>query len=325
MQIGATACLCLLSLALSAHTARAAEGEGEIRYAEKMPLADETLVLDATPTSFGAVAVGARGHVLLSDQGTEWRQAESVPTRATLTAVDFVDREGWAVGHDSVILHTGDAGETWTRQYYAPERQQPIMDVLFLDASRGYAVGAYDLFMETTDGGRTWRDRGGIDEMNDWHLNEILRTDDGTWLIAAEQGLIYRSTDDAETWESVQLPYQGSMFGILETRPGEVLAFGLRGHAFKSTDGGAAWSRVDTATDASLFGGRVLQSGAVLLVGSGGTIAERPTAGDPFRSRKHVDGESLAGVMQARDGTLVFYGVEGIGPESVEGNEALDE
>lgn len=314
----AAALLGALLAVCSAHAAPAQDeggGEEPVRYSEKMPLASQALVLDATPTAFGAVAVGAFGHVLLTGDYEQWRQAESVPTRATLTAVEFVGEHGWAVGHDSVILHSTDAGGTWERQYFDPSREQPFLDVFFLDSERGFAVGAYDLFMTTDDGGRTWRDLGGVDEMNDWHLNDILRTRDGTWFIAAEQGLVYRSTDNAETWEALELPYEGSMFGILEPAPNEVLVFGLRGRAFESRDGGDSWQPVDTGTDSSLFGGRVLQSGAIVLVGGGGTIAETRPGTSSFDVRKHGEGESLAGLLQARDGEFVYYGIDGIGPD----------
>ena len=55
------------------------------------------------------VAVGDRGHVLVSaDQGATWEQI-LVPTRAMLTAVAFADaKNGTAVGHDGVILATND-------------------------------------------------------------------------------------------------------------------------------------------------------------------------------------------------------------------------
>lgn len=291
-----------------------------VQFAEHMPLADESLVLDATPTGFGAVAVGERGHVLLTGNYQEWRQADSVPTRSTLTAVDFVDQQGWAVGHDSVILHSTDAGETWKRQYFAPDREQPLMDVLFLDADHGYAVGAYDLYLTTDDGGKTWTDSGGVDPDNDWHLNSILRAEDGKFYIAAEQGLVYRSAD-GHNWERIQLPYEGSMFGILQQAPGDVLVFGLRGHAFHSTDGGDNWEAVDTGTEASLFGGRVLQDGTVVLAGNGGTYVTRAPGAGAFTAHRLAEGEPLAGAIRSADGSLVFYGVTGIGDRSTEGGE----
>ena len=76
--------------------------------------ASTSLLIDVTRAGDRLVAVGARGHIVYSDnQGESWLQAP-VPVRQLLTAVDFVDeKHGWAVGHDSLILHTSDGGETW--------------------------------------------------------------------------------------------------------------------------------------------------------------------------------------------------------------------
>src|SRR5699024_2361009 len=88
--------------------------------AERVPLADEALILDVTRAGEGYVAVGARGHVLTSRDGKEWTQAEHVPVRATLTRVAFSDGQLWAVGHDTTIIHSSDLGKTWDLQYFKP-------------------------------------------------------------------------------------------------------------------------------------------------------------------------------------------------------------
>ena len=126
--------------------------------AEIEPLAPGSLLLDLAVAGSRLVAVGERGHVLLSDdQGASWRQAKSVPTRVMLTAVFFVDGEyGWAVGHDETILNSADGGETWTRTHFAPEAQQPLLDLWFANRVSGIAVGAYGAYFTTNDGGRHW-------------------------------------------------------------------------------------------------------------------------------------------------------------------------
>ncbi len=60
--------------------------------AEIRPLAAKSLLLDVVRSGARYVAVGARGDVLLSDDGRDWRQVE-VPTRATLTAVSAIDAQ----------------------------------------------------------------------------------------------------------------------------------------------------------------------------------------------------------------------------------------
>ena len=196
------------------------------------------------------VAVGERGHVLLSDdQGATWRQAKSVPTRAMLTAVFFADSEyGWAVGHDETILNTVDGGETWTRSHFAPEAQQPLLDLWFANRVSGIAVGAYGAYFTTNDGGRHLGQRqvraaaapkahadgeAAPDDESppDYHLNRIVGVGNRLY-IAAEGGQLYRSDDRGANWRALPSPYEGSFFGLVPIRGEGLLAFGLRGHLY---------------------------------------------------------------------------------------------
>ncbi len=107
--------LWVLTLALFA----ASGAEAAEEQAIPSRLATKSLLVDVARANGRLVTVGEWGHVLLSDDsGGSWRQAESVPTRATLTAVTFVDaKRGWAVGHDVLVIHTRDGGETWELQH----------------------------------------------------------------------------------------------------------------------------------------------------------------------------------------------------------------
>ncbi len=65
----------------------AADDSMDIEYAEKMPLATKSMLLDITRAGNTLVAVGERGHVVTSTDGKTWTQADVVPTRSTLTTV----------------------------------------------------------------------------------------------------------------------------------------------------------------------------------------------------------------------------------------------
>jgi len=82
-----------------------------------MPLAVKSLILDLATAGNRIVAVGWRGHILISDDnGSSWEQVKS-PTREMLTGVYFSDNlHGWAVGHGTTILCTED-GELETPAY----------------------------------------------------------------------------------------------------------------------------------------------------------------------------------------------------------------
>ncbi|MEN1451047.1 WD40/YVTN/BNR-like repeat-containing protein, partial [Pseudomonas aeruginosa] len=54
--------------------------------------------------------------VLLRSPSGEIQQAQ-VPVDVLLTSVHFPDaNNGWAVGHDGVVLHSTDGGKTWSKQ-----------------------------------------------------------------------------------------------------------------------------------------------------------------------------------------------------------------
>jgi photosystem II stability/assembly factor-like uncharacterized protein len=165
------------------------------RQAEIMPLAGKSLLLDATLAGDRVVAVGERGHVVLSnDYGRTWQQAPT-PTRSTLTAVYFTDPDnGWAVGHENVVLKTSDGGASWSRKFPPGGIEERYLDVHFVDNQRGLAVGAYGFARYTKDGGETWEPLEiSWEEM---HFNRISQGPDGRLFIAVEGGYLHTSADE---------------------------------------------------------------------------------------------------------------------------------
>ncbi len=331
--------------------------------AESLPLASRSLLLDVARSGERYVAVGARGNILLSDDGRAWRQS-AVPTRTTFTAVTTIDAQIWAVGHDGVIAHSADGGAHWELQRQdpwkapvagdsaAPDPHQgaPLLGVLFLDVHRGYAVGAYSLALKTDDGGATWQvltvakaqasadagDELGASEKNSAkndhsdkltfskdelklgqeatpHFNAIARTGSGALLIVGERGSAFRSRDEGASWQRLQLPYDGSMFGVIGYEADHVLAFGLRGHVYESTDLGDHWTQVATGTELSLMGGAALPDGGTSIVGANGIVLMRTKAGEPLKSYVDESAGIIASVLPlANGGGLLIAGENGV-------------
>lgn len=334
------------------------------RPVEIMPMAQNSLILDMTQSGDRIIAVGERGHVLISTDGIEWRQIANVPLRSTLTAVTTIASHVWAVGHDGVILHSGDAGEHWEIQRRDPRGQPaegvaaddirqgaPLLDVLFTDAQHGFAIGAYSLLLTTSDGGKTWsgsrintvdigkaaadaekaqaeesvhseNDLGSsvfsADELaiameTDAHLNAMAQTASGGFVIVGERGAIFRSRDGGLSWTRSQLPYDGSMFGVLGYEGEHVLAFGLRGHVFESTDLGENWSEVPTGSELSLMGGSALANGGVVIGGANGIILHRARDSEPLVLSTEQKAGVIAKVLPANaSGELLIAGEHGL-------------
>lgn len=264
---------------------------------------DKAVLLAVTPAGPRLVAVGERGVIALSDDGARhWRQARSVPTSVTLTAVRFADaREGWAIGHGGVVLATQDGGEQWTlqadgrslaaaaeqaarehadrptlareaAQLVADGPDKPLLDLHVFDARHLFIVGAYNLAFESVDGGRQWRsalDR--LDNPKARHLNAVAVRGD-TWLLAGEQGLLLRSRDGGHSFQRLESPYAGSWFTLLAAGANEWLVAGLRGKAYRSTDDGEHWDALEGAPAASFVGAAALPDGGVLLANQAGQL-----------------------------------------------------
>lgn len=302
--------------------------------AQIMPLAAQTLALDITWTGMRYVAVGDWGHILLSNDGRDWLQVQA-PHRAALTAVHFpTPDKGWAVGHDAVILHTGDGGRSWDMQHFEPEREEPFHDVYFANDRRGVAVGAYGLAMITEDGGETW-DELYVPELSDdgFHINNIVQLADGRYFVVGEFGLLAVGDDLDGPWRRLKPPYDSSLFGALPLDDGGVLIYGLRGNVFIAEDltavpdlpddidmelmmgdelTGEGWRRVDTQSVNSMFGGVRLDDGNFLLVGLNGQLLQLGPNGQLIGAEQTRSRMPLAAVQPGPNGALLLVGEAGV-------------
>jgi len=280
-------------------------------FSEPAPLAAKSLLLDIAKAGEKYVAVGDRGHVLVTtDEGLTWAQSVT-PTRAMLTCVAFADAEhGWAAGHDGVIIATIDGGKTWTRQDDGKDLDTVYLDTLFLDAQHGFVVGAYGKFLETTDGGKTWQPRHVSDE--DVHFNRLTRDGASTLYLAGESGTVLVSRDKGRTWSRLALDYEGSLYGVCPLSGGLLVSYGLRGRIFVSTDDGASWQPRDTDNKVLLMTGARVRDGVIVLAGQGGNFCISRDAGRSFQHWKPDDfGTSVADFVATKDGTLITVGEAG--------------
>lgn len=308
--VGRSAALVLVAcLAAGAGGANAPAAEPSVLA----PLAARSLLLHGTSAGDHLVVVGERGHILLSrDGGTSWQQVVA-PTRTMLTAVAFADaRTGCAVGHDEAIVCTWDGGDHWELVHFAPEEEQPLLTVLFLDQHRGFAAGAYGVFLETSDGGRSWQGRR-ISE-DDLHFNHLALAAGGRVFLAAESGVILRSDDAGLSWHEVASPYHGSFFGTLPLAGDAVLAFGLRGNLFRSDDAGETWRELESNTEGLLTHGTVLGDGTVVISALGGGVLVSRDGGRSFGLHQLEDRKGIAAVLESATGQLVRLGEGGVQP-----------
>jgi len=313
------------------------------------------------------VAVGEHGVIIYSDDnGRSWHQAQ-VPVDVLLTAVAFATPlDGWAAGHFGVILHTEDGGLTWQKQldgvgvnelavraaqvaqaanlnlpavpladkraakFLADGPDRPFLAILAMSAKEAIVVGAYRLADRTADGGRTWQDMSlVVGDAFSHNLYAITQAGSNLY-IAGETGLVFRSTDNGQTFPQVTLPAAGTasaevsasdtdttpytaatLFGILGAPDGSLFTYGVAGQAFHSKDNGTTWQPVALGTSANLTAAIVLKSGAILLATQYGTLYLSTDEGQSFKPMSQIVPLALAGMVQARNGSVVMVGIGG--------------
>lgn len=297
-------------------------------------LAVNSLLLQSDRKGSLTVVVGERGHILYSFNNKNWKQA-SVETRQTLTNIFMLNKKtGWAVGHDAIILKTNDAAKTWKKTFSDVDEQAPLLDLYFKDDVNGIAIGAYGLVYVTEDGGKTWNknELNIADENNnaaktaeiftdisDIHLNDIAFAGNKRFYIAAESGHVLRSDDDAKSWISLSLPYQGSFFGILPLSFNKVLAYGLRGHLYLSIDAGSTWEKIETGITEMLTDGVILSNESILISGLAGTLLISKDEGKSFHALNLKHRHGLTSIVETKGSSILLTGDAGVELVSQEG------
>ena len=291
-----------------------------LRPAASVAHAAQASMLAAAWAGKRAVAVGAHGIVLLSDdQGNSWRQARKVPLDVTLTAVSFAgEHEGWAVGHAGVVLHTLDGGEQWEVQRSTPEQDRPLFGVHFFDGQHGVAVGLWSLVLTTSDGGRQWTtcqmEAPPGSKRADLNLFGLFAGPGGVLYAPAEKGYVLHSIDQGASWSYLATGYRGSFWTGAALADGTLLVGGLRGALYRSGDAGQNWSRIATGSTASITSLAGTGPGSVLAVGQDGLTLRSDDGGISFGASYRNDRLPLQALLPQAGAMPLLLSAHGPAP-----------
>jgi photosystem II stability/assembly factor-like uncharacterized protein len=272
------------------------------------------------------VVVGEYGHILLSDDnGKTWRQAKSVPTKSTLTSVVFVDdKRGWAAGHDTIVLHTEDGGETWIRQNGGGDNDDALLTIVFMTPEHGLAMGAFNYTIETLDGGKTWAKRKLVTEAASAAAPAAPATAAPPPAAnAAPTADDLQAQADAEAEAKAKAAGVDSAYAVAEGDDahinhgfvgpnGMVIVAAEAGKIYRSTDGGKTFSMVQTDYAGSFWGGTFLTDGSIVVAGMRGNIWRSTDQGLTWsKADTGKADQSIASIMQLPDGQVIAVGLSG--------------
>lgn len=168
------------------------------------------------------------------------------PDREDYYGVFVLDEQNaWAVGNRGVVLHTADAGQTFTQLNSGVERA--IYDVDFADAQSGVAIGQDGLILKTDDGGQTWKQIPLALPLEDWqvaqpHMFALSRgaSPNHIWAVGPV-GAIIHSADGGETWQNQSLGRDVTLNGVSFASDTEGWIAGEFGSILRTADGGQTW------------------------------------------------------------------------------------
>jgi photosystem II stability/assembly factor-like uncharacterized protein len=296
--------------------------------AEKTDMADVSILMDVVNVQGRLVAVGERGHILYSDDKCAgWTQAD-VPVSVNLTKVYFPDgANGWAVGHDGVVLHTTDGGKTWVKQLDGYEindlmlTQQKALIRAKTDLMEGENSGLDEsqkeiLALELEDLDFFLSDlEMFVEEGPTRPLMDVWFTNDREGIVIGAFGIILETRDGGETWNAlmdrIDNPEGFHYYGI--TRSGDTLFIaGEAGLLYRSEDFGKTWIRLESPYEGSFFG--IMGSpdgGFVTAFGLRGNIYCSLDNGDTWKRSDTGRKASLSGGTFLSDGSFCIAGVDG--------------
>ncbi len=250
----------LLAAMVLAAAVRAAPEPAEI-----MPRAAASLLVDIVRAGERLVAVGDYGHILYSDDsGRSWTQVP-VPVRVLLTAVFFVDaRHGWAVGHDGMIVATGDGGLTWRLQRDGLDAQQRRNEAGLERARSELAALEREA---AADAGLLEEARALLAEAEERlaepvfppPLMDVFFTDQQHGLAVGAYGTFLRTDDGGASWvdadaASIDNPDELHYYAIASDGDARLLLAGEAGSLYRSADRGASWETLGSPYEGTLFG-----------------------------------------------------------------------
>ena len=291
------------------------------RPSQPNALATQSLLTDVQAVGDQQVMVGAAGHILLRDANGQVQQAR-VPVDLLLTAVQFVDaRNGWAVGHDGVVLHSADGGQTWSKQL-----DGRVINPLLLKAAEMQVARAEQAANAAPEDQQLAsaldNARFALDDAQAASASGPSRPLLGLWFRNAREGWvvgaygIFLKTDDGgASWQSVSgldNPDRLHLNSVLGLGDGSLLVAGEGGRLYRSADGGERWQPTQQPTDASLYALAELSSGGIMASGFGGTLLVSDDHGASWKLHDLPVKASLYGIKQLSSGALVLAGQAGV-------------
>ncbi|HEU4517465.1 MAG TPA: YCF48-related protein [Steroidobacteraceae bacterium] len=253
--------------------------------------------------------------------------------RSLLLDVAWSGRRLVAAGERGHILHSENAGLTWTQ---APVPASANLTALcFADDRNGWAVGHVETILRTRDGGSSW-DLVHLEPGNAQPLLDVACADGGRGVAVGAYGVVYVTTDGGAVWSQVpfepeplpgaakveesaddmeadvDLGFEFHLNAITRGPPGRMYLGAEAGRLFRSDDDGAHWRELPSPYDGSFHGVLALDGDVVLAFGLRGNLFRSEDGGTTWTAIPTGTTALLDAGARVDEGTVVVAGTAGV-------------
>jgi PKD repeat protein len=234
----------------------------------------------------GLVMAGA------STQSSFWKDVS--PSGWDFRDLSFTSpTEGWVAGSNAVLLHTVDAGKSWSPVSTAVTSSQGFNSVHFLNGDTGWVGGGCSA-ARTTDRGVTWtKVELGCADAWSWVLNRLVPlSSDVAWAVGkvSYTTTLYRLTTSGAVMSYQSWPFYwvSELFDLAFVGPQTALAVGDNGTIVRIMTpavGEPTVTTLSSGTSVTLSGIAMANANVGWAVGEGGTILHTTDGGQTWSAQ----------------------------------------
>ncbi|HMQ69351.1 MAG TPA: YCF48-related protein [Ignavibacteria bacterium] len=259
-------------------------------------------------------AVGGKNFYKSTDGGTVWTSISTTINYASHFSVYFKDQNTGFIGGDAGSFYfTSDGGNSWIPRP-APVTEQLMKDIQFNDPEI-LLVGDKNNIYRTTDYGLSWNSLNFSSSSPPDNIVSSMYSIDKTGnniVITGFTGLIYKSSDDGNTWSTISSSKHNSyLSGIYaNSASGRIWVVGDAGPSsvLYSSDFGSSWStNFGGAPNTNFRDIDFLNDNTGYICGEGGSIIKTTNGGENWTSIPSITIQA-ANAIQAVDNNVVLAG-----------------
>ena len=265
--------------------------------------------------------------------------------RSLLLDVVQAGRRLVTAGERGHVLHSDDAGVTWTQ---APAPASANLTALcFCDGKNGWAVGHVETILRTQDGGNSW-DLVHFEPANPQPLLDVACAGSGRGIAVGAYGVVYVTTDGGAVWSQVpfepdpvpgaakadaaaddmeaevDLGFEFHLNAISRGPSGRMYLGAEAGRLFRSDDDGAHWRELPSPYDGSFHGVLALDGDVVLAFGLRGNLFRSEDGGATWVAIPTGTTALLDAGASIDENTVVVAGTAGVILVSRDGGRSFE-